>query len=63
MTIELPEGYTLSEYRADIEVNGGVLIEPEAYLEKEEAYYLSLDRKQFTKEQAIEIAKTVRFVE
>lgn len=170
LTIELPDGYTLSEYRADIGVNGGVVIEPEAYPvrknklvsgygdgplawrysgaisvikhpkdwfvfedgklvdkpvnywnhtgqekvevleglampallyqvnhdlytggemailleqgielsadeviseywyiffaspEKEEAYYLSLDRNQFTKEQAIEIAKAVRFV-
>ncbi len=168
LTIELPAGYTLSDYRADIGVNGGVLIEPQAYQvmkgldsdygsgvtewlysgtisvikypkdwfvfengkpvdkmihywnhtveekveilegfdmpailyqashdlytaaeteilseqgiqltddeltsdywyiyfvsqDKEEAYYLSLDQKQFTKEEAVEIAKTVKF--
>lgn len=31
--------------------------------ESREAYYLSLDARQFTKEQAVEIAKTVRFLE
>ncbi len=36
LTIELPEGYTLSDYKANIGLAGGVLIGPQAYSIREE---------------------------
>lgn len=38
ITVELPEGYTLSDYNANIGVNGGALIEPLAYTVKGDSF-------------------------
>lgn len=43
LSIELPQGYTLGNYMANIGVNGGTLIEPQAYEIREEALISSFD--------------------
>lgn len=39
LNIELPQGYTLGNYMANIGINGGALIEPQAYAVKSEDGY------------------------